>query len=90
MDKLLKKTVKKIKTNYCQKGEKMYCTIEDFKKLLPKPISMGDQNIGTPSPGLTDDDPGPLPSAAFPPHSEWLFRRDRYPVATGFHTPVSF
>ena len=29
----------------------MYCTVSDMKKLLPNPISIGDQNIGTPSPG---------------------------------------
>lgn len=29
----------------------MYCTIEDLRNILPEPISIGDQNIGTPSPG---------------------------------------
>ena len=29
----------------------MYCDISDLRTLLPKPISIGDQNIGTPSPG---------------------------------------
>jgi len=29
----------------------MYCTINDVEIILPSPITVGDQNIGTPSPG---------------------------------------
>ncbi|MFA5313567.1 MAG: hypothetical protein WC375_09695 [Methanomassiliicoccales archaeon] len=29
----------------------MYCTVEDMRNLLPEKITIGDQNIGTPSPG---------------------------------------
>ena len=29
----------------------MYCSVEDFRRLLPSTITLGDQNIGTPSPG---------------------------------------
>jgi len=29
----------------------MYCTINDLSTLLPEPITIGDENIGTPSPG---------------------------------------
>jgi len=29
----------------------MYATIEDVKALLPGPITIGDTNIGTPTPG---------------------------------------
>ena len=29
----------------------MYCTVEDMTRLLPEPITIGDTNIGTPSPG---------------------------------------
>lgn len=29
----------------------MYATIDDLKKLLPEPISIGDTNIGSPTPG---------------------------------------
>ena len=32
----------------------MYCTVNDVKALLPEPITVGDQNIGTPSPGRPD------------------------------------
>ena len=34
----------------------MYCTVEDMRLLLPEPISIGDNNIGTPSPGRPSTD----------------------------------
>lgn len=32
----------------------MYCSVEDVRKLLPQYVNIGDQNIGTPSPGRPD------------------------------------
>lgn len=29
----------------------MYCTLSDFQSILPPSVSLGDQNLGTPSPG---------------------------------------
>ena len=31
----------------------MYASIEDFRRLLPSPITLGSANIGTPSPGTS-------------------------------------
>jgi len=31
----------------------MYCTVNDLRRILPEKVSIGDENIGTPSPGRT-------------------------------------
>ena len=31
----------------------MYCTVDDLRRILPEKVAIGDDNIGTPSPGRT-------------------------------------